>query len=149
MSLISSHSFQFIHLNAFISIRSLNLNFISFRFIIFPLISCRFISFHVPSFHSLSFHLLSFHTISVYFLLFHFMSCHPSIQSFIHACMHSWHVGSFHSCHAFRFISFHFDSFQFTSVQLTKNSCKQTGSYSHVLFSKLPPRRLQGTTKHL
>ena len=36
-------------------------------------------------------------------------------------------------------------SFQFTSFQHINNSYKQTGSYSHVLFSKLPPWRVPGT----
>ena len=43
-------------------------------------------------------------------------------------------VMSIHSCHAF---------------QLNKNSYKQTGSYSHVRFSKLPPQLVPGTTWYI
>ena len=56
-------------------------------------------------------------------------------------------VNSCVSVHSFQSIHFmHFISFQLTSFQLTKNSYKQTVSYSHVLCSKLPPRRVPGTT---
>ena len=34
-------------------------------------------------------------------------------------------------------------------LQLTKNSYKQTGSYSNVLFLKLPPRRVPGTNWYI
>ena len=47
-----------------------------------------------------------------------------------------------------QFVHFmHFNSCQFTSFQLIKkNSYKQTGSCSQVLFFKLPPRHVPGTT---
>ena len=44
------------------------------------------------------------------------------------------------------FFSCQFIKFQLMSFQPTKNSCKQTGSYSHVPFSKLSPWRVPGTT---
>ena len=56
-----------------------------------------------------------------------------SIRPFIHLihCIRSF--SSIHIC-------------QLTSFHLTNNSYKQTGSYSHVLFLKLPTRRVPGTT---
>ena len=56
-------------------------------------------------------------------------------------------VNSCVSVHSFQSIHFmHVISFQLTSFQLTKNSYKQTVSFSHVLCSKLPPWRVPGTT---
>ena len=67
----------------------------------------------------------------------------PFLQSFIHSFIQSVSQSVIHC------ISFHFISCLFTSLQLTKNSYKQTGSHSHVLFSKLPPRGMPGTTWYI
>ena len=99
---------------------------------------------------------------------------HCHFNSFIstHSCQLS-HFNSFISNHSFQFVQvisihssfvlsffqkflghgmlfhfihcIHFISFQFTSFQLTKNSKRQTISYSRILFSKFPPRRVPGT----
>ena len=75
----------------------------------------------------------------------------PIIHSFIHSFIliqmfHIIHLNSFMSCISFHFFSCQFIQFQLMSFQPTKNSCKQTGSYSHVPFSKLSPWRVPGTT---
>ena len=131
-----SMSFPFIHsfILYFISFHSFFHSFISFHFMSCHFMSgihsfIHFIRLFIPSFIAFSF-------MSCHFMSFHVISCQSSIHSFVYC-------GSFHfmSCH---FKSFIFNSF--TSFQLTKNCYKQSGSYSHVLFSKLPPRRVPGTT---
>ena len=78
------------------------------------------------------------------FISFHSISFHSFIHSLIHAIpFNSIQLKSIQFNHS----SIFFTSFiQFTSFQLTNNSYKQTGSYSHALFSKLPPRRVPSTT---
>jgi hypothetical protein len=78
---------------------------------------------------------------------------HTYVRTYIHSCMHSLIHSFIHSInqsfiHSLvrSFTSFHFNLCQLTSFQLTNNSDKQTRSYSHVLFLKLPPRRVPGTT---
>ena len=68
---------------------------------------------------------------------------HSSIPAVLHSFIHSVSQSFIHC------ISFHFISCLFTSLQFTKNSYKQTGSHSHVLFSKLPPRGMPGTTWYI
>ena len=61
-----------------------------------------------------------------------------------HSFIHFFHVSINLFVHSFAFcILFHFN--HFTVFQLTGNSYKQIDVYSHVLFSKLPPRRVPGT----
>jgi hypothetical protein len=123
----------------------------SFHFIFF--FSFHFISF---SFHFIS--LFSFHFISFSFSFsFHFISFHLFlIHSFVHSItqfssiqLNSIQFGpvQFNSIQFNSFSSIH--SFQLTSFQLTDNSYKQIGSYSHVLFLKLRPRRVPGTTWYI
>ena len=79
---------------------------------------------------------------------------HSFMHSCMHACIHSF-IDSLNgssqldstqpnSIQSNSSSSMH--SFQFTSFQLTNSSYKQTGSYGHVLFLKLPPRRVPDTT---
>ena len=163
-SLISFSSFiSFIHWSVYSLIHSFVHSFIH-SFISFP----RFLSFHsiwlhssIHSFHFISFRFISFHLIYSFISFIHsfpFRSVpfhsnpFQSFIHFIHSFMHSFHFISFHFVSmVLLFISCrHFKSFVFnslTSFQLTKNFNKQTCiSYSHVLFSKLPPRRMPGTT---
>ena len=76
-----------------------------------------------------SFHFISFHFNSIQFIL--------SVQFSSNSVQFNSMVHPFSSAHLFKF----------TSFQLTNNCYKQTGSYSrHVLFLKLPPQRVPGTT---
>ena len=84
------------------------------------------------------------------------------LHSFIHAFIHSFRVSFrvipfgcihpfIHCSSSFHFIPCNFKSFifnSFVSFQLTE-SYKQSVSYSHVLFSKFPPRPVPGTTWYL
>ena len=110
------HIYPFIQSSIHSFIHSIQIQFNSIHFISFSF------SFHFH-FHFISFNFIPFH--SIHFISFSF--------SF------SFHFISFH----FHFISFHFNSFihsllvfpfislcHFTSFQFTKNSFKQTGSYS-------------------
>ena len=93
---------------------------------------------------------------------------HSFIPSFSHSFSNSF---IHHACSSIQFSSIQFNanqvksiqfnfntvlhpfssmhSCQFTSCHLTNNSYRQTGSYSHVLFLKLPPRGVLGTTWYL
>ena len=147
---MASHSHQVIHLNSFISIHSfiLSFHFISFHVIFILIFIFIFISFSFVLICILIslFIFISFLFISLHFISSHFISCH--LNSFISS--HSFYFIPFNSFISFRsFHAFHFISFQFTCFQLTKNSYKQSGSYRHVLFSKLPPRRVPGTAWYI
>ena len=104
-------------------IPSLILSFFPFHF--FHFFRC-FHFFHcvsLPSFQSFSFHFISF-----------------APRSCTHCCFH----GSFCHCISCRVKSLMVDPF--TMLQLAHVSYKQPISYSHVPFSELLPRRVQGTT---
>ena len=139
MSLISSQSF--------------NHSFIRSCMHAFYFISCHVISFHFHVHFILIFNFIfisfSFHFISFQFHLyfkFHFIFIFILIQ------FEFLRLNSFMSIHSFQVIHFmHFISFQFASFQLTKNSYRQTGSYSRFYFRNFRPgacRALPGIIVH-
>ena len=107
----------------------------------------------IPSFvHSFIHSFIPFHFISIQFNSFihsfssiQFNSVHSLVRSFVPSFIHSFSSVQFQfNSMVHPFSSAHL--FKFTSSQLTNNSYKQTVSYSHVLFLKLPPQRVPGTT---
>ena len=134
--IISTHSFQLIHVKSFISIHSFEfLHFTSF----IPISSCQVIHFF-PSHSSQFVYLKSLVSIHSFQFMHVIASCrfihlfnHSFICSFIPSFipsfqflgLHALHANSFMSNHSFQFIKFmRFISFQFTSFPLTKNSHK-------------------------
>ena len=92
-----------------------------------------------------------------FFYFIYFMSFHSFIASLIRSLTHSIQF-SLTQFNSIQFNSIQLNSTQFISIQFSRfNSLKilsssrnishkQTGSHSHVLFLKLPPRRVPGTT---
>ena len=154
-SCISHHSLQFFHFNSFILIYSLQfLHFNSHHFNSFIFSS----SISFPSFQLFHFQFILFE--SFWFIRFNsFMSIHflnftsiPSFQFF--------HFNSFMTIHLFQFMRFnsftsshschliHLNSF-ILSISFHFNSPISNSPWipiGHVPFSKLPPRRVPGTT---